>query len=99
MNVPGAHAEEWKINRHVKEVEAIMNEPMSESESQEAYEIGREWEKERGLKKGHIAGGREPLRKRGESSKDPEVKKRVDKFKDQAQKQIAASQEARRKVV
>lgn len=99
INIPRSDAEDWKINRHIKEVAALQHEPMSETESAEAWSQGKAREKDRGLKDGHVSGGREPLVKRGESQNDPKVKKKISKFKETAQKQIAKSQDDRKKVV
>jgi len=99
INIPGDHAEDWKINRHIKEVQALQREGLTEAEEVAAYEAGREREKERGFDKGHVSGGRAPLVKRGEDQNSPEIKKRISKWKDKAKSKIASSQATRRKVV
>lgn len=101
VNVPGPRASESRKRRHVKAMEALTSEPMTESEQQAAYEQGVEREKAMGFKPGHAAGNRRPIITSADRDTltQAEINKKISDAKSEGRKRIAASQKDREKTI
>lgn len=101
VSAPGAHAEQWKKDRHAREMAAIAAEPMTESEQQAAYEQGIEREKEMGFKEGHASGHRQPIISSNERPHltKAEVDARISAAKAAGHQRIARAKDERKRVV
>ncbi len=101
INVPGANSSESKKRRHVKAMEALASQPMTDSEQQAAYEQGLEREKDMGFKEGHASGGRAPIvsvADRATLTKE-QIDKKISTAKSEGRERIAVSQKARKRII
>ena len=98
VNVPGAHAEQWKKDKHTREMEALAAEPMTEAEQQAAHEQGLERDKEMGFEAGHSGGGRAPIVSAAERPHltQAQIDAKMSAARAKGQKRIKVSQDARK---
>ena len=101
INVPGPNASESKKRQHIRAMEALANEPMTDSEQQAAFEQGREREKELGFKPGHASGSRKPIVSASDRNTltKKQIKEKISVAKSAGRERISASQKSREKVI